>query len=48
MTKEAYNALSLPIESLSFWWWHKALWKWHLPLKVKCFNWLMLEKKIMT
>ena len=24
-------------------WWHKKLWKWHMPLKTNCFIQLCLE-----
>ena len=29
-------------------WRHKNLWKWHIPLKIKCFSLLCLENKILT
>lgn len=29
-------------------WWHSAIWKLSLPLKIKCFIWLALSKKILT
>lgn len=29
-------------------WWCRMLWKWHLPLKLKLFCWLMIENKILT
>lgn len=29
-------------------WWYGALWKWKLPLKIKCFLWLVFNDKILT
>ena len=29
-------------------WWYKFLWKWMLPLKVKCFMWLTLQNCLKT
>lgn len=29
-------------------WWHRMIWKWKIPMKLKCFTWLCLEDKILT
>ena len=29
-------------------WWHKRLWKWECPLKIKTFWWLVLNRAILT
>jgi len=34
--KLAYEAISLSYEDYVDKWWHKSLWKWNAPLKLKC------------
>lgn len=47
-TKLAYEAITfICVESMEKWW-HKQLWKWKSPIKLKCFCWLALENKRMT
>lgn len=29
-------------------WWYKRLWYWAIPLKLKCFSWLLLQDKLKT
>lgn len=29
-------------------WWYVKIWKWHIPLKLKCFTWLILQNKLKT
>jgi hypothetical protein len=29
-------------------WWSEKIWNWNLPVKLKCFMWLCLNKKILT
>lgn len=29
-------------------WWYKRLWNWSIPLKLKCFSWLLLQDKLKT
>jgi hypothetical protein len=29
-------------------WWMEKIWMWNLPIKIKCFMWLCLNKKILT
>lgn len=46
--KQAYDSLFFNMMDFNQKWWHKALWKWYMPLKIKLFNLLMLENKILT
>lgn len=29
-------------------WWHHKIWRWRIPLKLKCFLWLCFHNKILT
>lgn len=46
--KEAYNTIILNHSSIDIKWWFGKLWKWHFPLKIKCFFWLYLENYVLT
>lgn len=45
---DAYGAISASSRAPENHWWYKKLWKWSFPLKIKCFSWLCLERKILT
>ena len=47
-TKMAYDSLLFDKSFGQKKWWYYGFWKWHLPLKVKLFCWLMLENKFLT
>ena len=46
-TKEAYSAIVHSLSTCNIKWQNSKLWKWSLPLKVKCFFWLPMENKIL-
>jgi hypothetical protein len=46
--KEAYATLSFQSWRCSVKWWHRALWDWNIPIKIKLFCWLLLENKVLT
>ena len=46
--KSLYEAISYICTNYNKKWWYKKIWKWHLPLKLKCFLWLCLENRILT
>lgn len=47
-TRLAYHYLlahgSIPLHL----WWAISIWKWHVPVKLKCFYWLIVHNKILT
>ena len=46
-TKEAYIAIVQSLSTYNVNWWNNLLWKWSLPLKVKCFFWFLMENKVL-
>lgn len=46
--KLAYDAILFTLLNTQRNWWHFSYWKWHIPLMIKLFCWLMLENKILT
>ena len=47
-TKEDYSTIVFIEVLYGKEWWNEKLRKWHLPQKLKCFYWLLLENKILT
>jgi len=47
-SKLVYDYLSaMKNVNLSKWWGH-SIWSWNVPLKIKCFIWLVLHNRILT
>ena len=44
--KKDYESISEELVKDAPKWWVKSLWKWKIPMKIKCFSWLCLMNKI--
>ena len=47
-TNKAFEAISDDLVMSSPKWWENPIWKWRIPLKVRCLLWLGMENKILT
>jgi hypothetical protein len=48
LVKNIYEAIENKKKNKEIGGWRKALWSWEVPLKLKLFNWLMIENKLLT
>jgi len=48
LVKNIYEAIENKKQNKEIGGWRKALWSWEVPLKLKLFNWLMIENKLLT
>lgn len=46
--KSANDTISFLSSEATGCWWSSTIWKWNLPMKLKCFLWLMLKNKVLT
>jgi hypothetical protein len=46
--KDAYEALMFKAVQVNIDWWKNSIWSWNLPLKIRLFNWLLLNNSILT
>ena len=47
-TKDAYDTIFSSSKVVVNHWWYNKSWNWYMPVKIKCFSWSSLEKKILN
>lgn len=46
--KKSYEVIAHSVMAKDIRWWSKFISKWHMPIKIKCFPWLVIHNKILT